>query len=389
MCAISPDLSPVPTPLKARGVPEAAEDAACDSATASAADDRSFTESAPSASSEHALVLRVHFSIPEDGSELPQPAVPPPAVPPAVVRAREELQRQGVSLTTESFYDALTGRGPSDRLRTVVAASYLTDDVYGAAMCAAAELGQEQAIAHLAAAGVSVDTPRDNGTTALIAAAQHRRDALCTKLVTHFGADVNCVNQEGVTAMAAACAAGRGELCRLLLRLGGDPHATFFSGDTLFAAAASAGDVALCGDLIARGVDVNEANETTGASALILAAGRGDLALCQFLIKHGADVNRSTHNGTTPLMAAARHGHAAVCVVLCSRGADMNAQRADGWTALTIAKTHGHDRLCGQLARRGADPDAIADAEGHRARDGRRPGRVEQAEHTGCSCLVM
>src|SRR5262245_14034313 len=94
--------------------------------------------------------------------------------------------------------------------------------------------------------------------------------------------------------------------------------------DTRLADAAMQGDRATVQALLAKKVDVNDA-QGDRSTALRWAAYRDDVELARVLIQAGANVKATTRLGEyTPLFLAAKNGGAAVVDLLVKAGSDVN-----------------------------------------------------------------
>jgi hypothetical protein len=107
--------------------------------------------------------------------------------------------------------------------------------------------------------------------------------------------------------------------------------------------------------LLARGVDVNYANQS-GVTALMLTAVEGDTALMTTLLKQGAKVDAQNVNGSTPLVYAAGAGQRAAVEMLLRAHADPNLRNKAGTTALTAARLQGFDEIVKVIEQAGGKP---------------------------------
>ncbi len=110
-----------------------------------------------------------------------------------------------------------------------------------------------------------------DGTTALHWAVQTDRLDLVEALIS-AGAKVKVTNRWGVTPLALAVTNGNPAITQALLKAGADPrHAVPETGTPLLTAARS-GNPDVIKALLAAGVNANEAEETSGQTALMWAA---------------------------------------------------------------------------------------------------------------------
>jgi hypothetical protein len=130
------------------------------------------------------------------------------------------------------------------------------------------------------------------------------------------GADLECRDGFGFTALILAAEQGNPDCLRLLLEGGAD----------------------------------KEARNHCGETALYWAAMMGRTECVRLLLEGGADQEAKTHLGYTALICAARGGHADCVRVLLEGGADMEAEDKSGKTALAHARAKGHAFIVDSLA---------------------------------------
>tara|TARA_B110001452_G_C15044359_1_gene364691 strand:+ start:99 stop:707 length:609 start_codon:yes stop_codon:yes gene_type:complete len=119
-----------------------------------------------------------------------------------------------------------------------------------------------------------------DGSTALVAAAELGHQAVVGVLLSQPDVDVNAARSDGATALFIACVLGNSSCIPSLLA--------------------------------APGIDVNRPAET-GASAVLIAAVNGHVDCLALLLAHPeVDVNRSDEEGYTPIFLAASHTRSAV-----------------------------------------------------------------------------
>jgi hypothetical protein len=110
--------------------------------------------------------------------------------------------------------------------------------------------------------------------------------------------------------------------------------------NTAYLEAAKKGNLKALQELLARGADLNAADD--GNTALFFAAqyGRRDAAL--FLLDQGAPYNAKNRIGSTPLTAAAGGGHKDVAQLLYDLGGDPAEKNLTGMSALDYARSAGY-----------------------------------------------
>ena len=139
---------------------------------------------------------------------------------------------------------------------------------------------------------------------------------------------------EGFTPLHHACANGREEVARLLLKHGADVAA----------------------------------RRNDGWTPLHVAALSGHEVMVRLLLEHGAEVD-AQNDGWTPLQHAAARGHEKVARLLLERGAKVDPQdKYDDWTPLHRASNAGHEKVARLLLEHGADR-GVQSSKGETARD--------------------
>ena len=204
--------------------------------------------------------------------------------------------------------------------------------------------------------GVAVNTPRPDGTTALLWAA-HWDDLEMAKLLLDAGADVNAAEDHGVTPLMRAAENASLAMVELLLTAGGNPGAAQTSGLTSLMIAAHTGNVRVVRALMTHGADVNAVIAETSATALMWAVAAPHPEIVQVLIESDADVRLSSAKGVTPLMTAARNGDIETAKLLIAAGAEVNGLGSDGTHVLPFAIIHGQEEFALFLFEQGANPN--------------------------------
>ncbi len=120
-------------------------------------------------------------------------------------------------------------------------------------------------------------------------------------------------------------------------------------------AAVNRNDLAAVKSLLNKGADINEKEETIGATALYQASFRGYSELAAFLIENSADIHAKTNHGLASLHVGAQEGHQEVVEMLIARGADIHAKTNKDYTALHYAALRGHPEIIEILITHGAD----------------------------------
>jgi ankyrin repeat protein len=239
-----------------------------------------------------------------------------------------------------------------------------------AAVADAARADDLAAVRKLIKERVDVNTPANDGSSALLWAA-FRSDAEMVKALLAAGATVDAANHYGVTPLLQASRNGDVEVVRALLDAGAEPTRWHAEGETPLMAAARTGRVDAVKLLLSRGSFVNAADPFQEETALMWASAEGHLEVVKALLAAGADPNLKAHvstiterknadhpsGGFTALMFAVRNGHTDVVRALIQGGADPKLTNADGATATVVAVVNDRFDLAKELLDLGADPN--------------------------------
>src|SRR5579862_2170389 len=180
--------------------------------------------------------------------------------------------------------------------------------------------------------------PRSDGSTALMWAASRADGELVTAMLRH-GAKVNVADENGETALLAACTNGNLAIARALLDSKADPanpNAARWNGETPLLMAVNAGNLDLVKLLLDRGARVDAAESRLGQTPLMWAAEAGRPQIVNLLIEKGANVNAVSKNGFSPLLFAAQRGDVNSAKALLAAKADPKFKAKDGSTAFFI-----------------------------------------------------
>ncbi len=117
-----------------------------------------------------------------------------------------------------------------------------------------------------------------------------------------------CRDVELETPLSQAAAGGCLECVRHLIQFGADVNAVDDRGISVLIAGLMSRKSDVVAELLANGAEVNHRGPG-GSTALRLAGLNGDLASCRLLLQHGADVDLANDHGDTALSGAAMNGH--------------------------------------------------------------------------------
>ena len=225
-----------------------------------------------------------------------------------------------------------------------------------------------------------------------MASAVQRNDIEAARKLIGQGKDLN--NSRGMHFLILATCFQHVEMVKLLLDNGAPLDSqlntqvtdwqgniqAYAPGATPLSCAAERGNAEIARLLIARGADMNHA-DNQGVTPLMKAARGGSVEIVEEMLKHGADVHRASKRGETALMwAASGPGNnlplaiasvdsALACsasgtgdnlpmvIRLVQAGADMNARSKTGVTAMGIAALWGNSSITLWLYDQGANPE--------------------------------
>ena len=162
----------------------------------------------------------------------------------------------------------------------------------------------------------------------------------------------------GMSALMLAIQSDRHDITNYLLEQGADIHAKRKNqGQSVLFWAAARGATDLANKLIARGVDVNEA-DMHGSNPLTTAAGNGNLAMVKLLVEAGADIHHRISDGRKAINLATRNAHLAVVSYLLDMGNSTEEKGRSGTTLLMTAADENLYEMAELLIARGADVNA-------------------------------
>jgi ankyrin len=218
-------------------------------------------------------------------------------------------------------------------------------------------------------AGVDINYPDVDGTSALVVAIMNKRYTFA-KFLLDRGADPNVTDVKGRAALYAVVDMRNEDWSALPSRKLEDDYTSL---SLIEAVVARGGKVnaTLTRNLPGRsGMDAGDTTLDEGTTPLMRAARSGDAATMRLLLKAGADPKLVTKEGTNALQFAAGVGYrdkqtkgtdaeALEALVVCvDQGMDIDQSDAKGATALHGAASRGADTIVKYLVEHGAKLDA-------------------------------
>jgi uncharacterized protein len=218
-------------------------------------------------------------------------------------------------------------------------------------------------------AGVDINYPDVDGTSALVVAIMNKRYTFA-KLLLDRGADPNVTDVKGRAALYAVVDMRNEDWSALPSRKLEDGYPSLSLIEALVAHGGTV-NARLTRNLPGRsGMDAGDTTLDEGTTPLMRAARSGDAATMRLLLKAGADPKLVTKEGTNALQFAAGVGYrdkqtkgteaeALEALVVCvDQGMDIDQADTKGETALHGAASRGADSVVKYLVEHGAKLDA-------------------------------
>ncbi|KAK7865300.1 hypothetical protein R5R35_012593 [Gryllus longicercus] len=174
------------------------------------------------------------------------------------------------------------------------------------------------------------------------------------------------MKQGGGVGLQVAAASGRLAVMRALLDVGADPNCTDKDGMTALHHASVHGQTDCLRVLLDKGVNLN-VQDRCGRTALHHASQHGHKECLAALMARGADLGSRDNNSWTPLHVASREGKADCVEALLTGGAAVDSLDKEGWTPLIYAVDRRHKEVERLLLAAGATPETPARLEGSSA----------------------
>lgn len=228
--------------------------------------------------------------------------------------------------------------------------------------------GRPEAVTTLLANGADPRVADNEGNTPLHHAARSS-DPGVVALLRDAAAEIDVLNQEGITPLGVACMAGNWRLAKFLLERGARPEPSG-GQPVLLAAAATEEDDAAGVQLLLKHRAKVDGRDAQCRTALHEAAYAGHLDIVSALLAAGASVDSRDVQGRTPWLEAARGGRVGTLERLADAGADVTAQDQAHRNAILLAAQaeHAPPSLFRRLIELGVVPD-LPDPDGKRAVD--------------------
>lgn len=178
------------------------------------------------------------------------------------------------------------------------------------------------------------------------------------EMLVKSGADINAVDNEGMTPLINLASSDDASVVRFLLAHGAKVNARSKDGSSALIEAAMSESTAVTRLLLDHGANVNSCDQRK-VTALDYAASGGPLPIVKMLLAHGAKVDPVDADGDTPLTSCLQPDYANrpdIVKVLIEHGADVNHLNKANQTPLSLAKKQKYKAVIKLLMAAGAKP---------------------------------
>ena len=200
---------------------------------------------------------------------------------------------------------------------------------------------------------VDIDCTDEEGMTALMKACRGGHVDIVDSLLS-AKANVNLQDKNGLTALMTASQYGHISIIHKLLKANANPHLLKSNGSNALMIASFYGHYNVVDILVSKKV---EQQRRDGWNALMFACQKGHLEIVELLLKEQADLNIISKDGLNCFLLACRSGHTQIVSRLLKEHIDISAQGKGGWNAFMLACRNGHTKIVDILLKKGIDPN--------------------------------
>lgn len=186
-------------------------------------------------------------------------------------------------------------------------------------------------------------------------------DIACVDVLIKAGANVHCVDCEGMNALMIAAHAAVHRVVQLLIEAGTDVNAVDIYGKTALMAGCEYEPCRrsfcvwclhmeprkpILQALVQAGANVNCVDRDKNTALVLACKKEQDIDVIEFLLDAGCDINRGDYAGVSPLMHAVCRNAAAITATLLHRGADVFQLDFYGESAADFASAESDNSVC-------------------------------------------
>ncbi|GAB2750861.1 hypothetical protein GCM10027039_05550 [Terrabacter koreensis] len=263
---------------------------------------------------------------------------------------RDHVNRIGYQAIHEAVWLGRDTTSYVDTLRVLVAGGVELTRPSGSEGLTPLQMARERGFDRLAGVLVKATAAKTvaDPDAALLAAAE-RGDADAVASALRAGADLEARDAKRRTALLLAVTGDHVDAARVLVAMGADPDALDDRHDTPWLVTGVTGSVAMLETLLPAGPDLTIRNRYGGVS-VIPASERGHVDYVRRVVKTGIDVNHVNDLGWTALLEAVILGdggprHQEIVRILLAAGADRSVGDKEGVTALEHARSKGYTAI--------------------------------------------
>ncbi len=269
---------------------------------------------------------------------------------------RDHVNRIGYQAIHEAVWLGEDTPSYATTVRVLAAGGVRLEDRSESAGLTPLEMARERGfdeIERILSAVTIAETPADPDAALLAAAETGDADAVAVAL--RAGADIEARDEHDRTALLLAATYDRVAAAQVLVAMGADPDALDDRHDTPWLVTGVTGSVAMLETLLPAHPDLTIRNRYGGLSP-IPASERGHVDYVRRVVQTDVDIDHVNDLGWTALLEAIILGdggeaYQQIVEILLDAGADPTIADHDGVTPLQHAESRGHDEIAALLRR--------------------------------------